>query len=313
MPSVYDRVLSLLIASPLFLAALAILLALNLGLIVLLVALLLACAALLVRLKSFEEGYLLVLVGLGAFLGLMCEFFAIKGDVGRMNTVFKFYLQVWMLWSIAGAIGFWRAFQALKVARPRWLFGAWTAVLVGLVLACSVYPVVGTLARVADRFDTSVGPTLDGTAYMQKAVYFDEGRELVLRRDLEAIKWIQENIEGSPVLLEGRSPLYRWGSRISVYTGLPTVLGWDWHQKQQRAGYSWMIDERAADVEEMYSGLSPERTLSLLRKYDVAYIYVGDLERAYYPAAGLEKFDEMVGDTLDLVYNRDGVKIYKVR
>jgi uncharacterized membrane protein len=114
-------------------------------------------------------------------------------------------------------------------------------------------------------------------------------------------------------VLEGNSPLYRWGSRVSIYTGLPTVIGWDWHQKQQRWGYQGQIEERLRDVRTLYTDTSVPRTVELLGKYQVRYVYVGDLERAYYPGPGLAKFDQMVGQQLDLVYDSAGVRIYRVR
>ncbi len=35
-------------------------------------------------------------------LTLMVELIVLRGDIGRMNTVFKFYLQVWTMFSISG-------------------------------------------------------------------------------------------------------------------------------------------------------------------------------------------------------------------
>jgi uncharacterized membrane protein len=119
------------------------------------------------------------------------------------------------------------------------------------------------------------------------------------------------------VIAEANVPLYRWGSRISIYTGLPTIIGWDHHQKQQRGDYvpgmPQVVDERVRDVRALYSEVNRAHTLQLLSKYDVTYVYVGDLERAFYPEDGLRKFDLMVGSDLDVVYDQDGVKIYRVR
>ena len=70
---------------------------------------------------------------------------------------------------------------------------------------------------------------------------------------------MQDNVAGTPVVLEGRTPVYRWGSRFSIYTGLPTILGWDVHEGQQRAGYTGMLQERMGDVERAYASTNPRR------------------------------------------------------
>ena len=54
------------------------------------------------------------------------------------------------------------------------------------------------------------------------------------------------------MIVEGVTDLYMWGSRISVNTGLPTVIGWDWHQKQQRSDYSKYIDMRNFELKNFY-------------------------------------------------------------
>ena len=74
------------------------------------------------------------------------------------------------------------------------------------------------------------------------------------------------------MVLEGRSPVYRWGSRFSIYTGLPTILGWDVHEGQQRTGYTGMLQERIGDVERAYSSTNPQDALDVLRKYQVRYV-----------------------------------------
>ncbi|MBI2941374.1 MAG: hypothetical protein HYY04_13145, partial [Chloroflexi bacterium] len=263
--------------------------------------------------RPAEETFLYGLFGTGLALGIVTELVAIEGDIGRMNTVFKFYLQVWTMWGIGSAVALVLIGRRLLAIRRPTVRRVWVGFLAALLAATFVYPLVATPARVADRFATNVPLTLDGTAYMQYATYVDNNRELRFRTDLAAIRWLQENVEGTPVILEANTPLYRWGSRISIYTGLPTVIGWDWHQKQQRAGYTQLVDERLRDVRTMYTDASSSNTLVLLRRYKVEYIYVGDVERAYYPAPGLAKFDQMVGQSLDLVYDVDGVRIYRVR
>ena len=261
--------------------------------------------------------FTLVLVAIGLALSAAVEIVAIKGDIGRMNTVFKFYLQVWMLWSVAAVAGLYFAWQRIRVRWSRGHRELWSAALALLVTAALVYPLIATRARVSDRFNNAIAPTLDGTAYMATAVFREQNpdtkqeREVRLGSDLPAMRWLQDNVAGTPVILEGWAPLYHWGARYSIYTGLPTVIGWDWHQKQQRWGYQTEIDRRLADVRTIYNDPGVERAASLLATYRVQYLIVGDLERAVYTAAGLAKFDRMVGQHLEVVYDEQGVKIYR--
>jgi uncharacterized membrane protein len=98
-----------------------------------------------------------------------------------------------------------------------------------------------------------------------------------------------------------------------VYTGLPTIIGWQWHQEQQRWGYRWAVGDRAKDVDRIYSTTSSSEALSLMRRYGVEYVYVGQLERLYYPGDGLDKFaDDGLDGRLDEVYRNDQVRIYHV-
>jgi uncharacterized membrane protein len=230
-----------------------------------------------------------------------------------MNTVFKFYLQVWLMWGIAAASGLAWMLPRLR----RWNLGrtVWLTTLAVLVLVAGLYPPLATSAKLRDRFDTSIGSGLDGWAYMEVADYYDpQGARYDLKWDLEAINWLLDNVVGSPVILEGHTPEYRWGARYSINTGLPTVLGWNWHQRQQRAAASdqevWM---RADDVATIYNTRILAETEELLRQYDVEYIIVGPLEQVYYRPEGLHKFQWMVDEgMLEAVFENDGVTIYKV-
>jgi uncharacterized membrane protein len=173
---------------------------------------------------------------------------------------------------------------------------------------------MGTGVRLADRFQPTP-LTLDGTAFMEGATYRDSEGAVETRWDLEAIQWLQANLDGSPVIVEGRTPLYRWGGRVSIHTGLPAVVGWDWHQKQQRCGVEPCpaVDARARDVDRIYSTTDPREAMRLLRKYGVAYLYVGETERLYYAEEGLDKLRGMeeAGD-LVAVYTKAEVTVYAV-
>ena len=218
------------------------------------------------------------------------DFVRVEGDIERMNSVFKFYMQVWVLLAIAAAYLTWRMagtlFQDPAVAARRVRL-AWLGGLAVLVLSAGVFTVLGTQDRLRDRFDVNAVPlSLDGLAYAEGATYFDRAGPIDLEADLEGIRWLRENVEGSPVVLEGNTPLYRWGGRVSIHTGLPSVIGWRWHQQQQRWGYRDQVDQRIRDVDRVYSTSDPSEAVDILSQYGVRYVYMGQVERLYYPETG---------------------------
>ncbi|MGH2545124.1 MAG: DUF2298 domain-containing protein, partial [Ardenticatenaceae bacterium] len=254
-----------------------------------------------------------IIVGLA--LAIAVEVVVLKGDVARMNTVFKFYLQVWVLWGIAAAVGAFRIAQQLPRWLPEWR-GLWRvgfAVLFGVTL---LYPIFATHAKINDRFDRSVGPTLDGAAFREKAIYHDRGQAMALKWDADAIHWIQENIPGSPTVAEMQTweRIYGWGSRFAMWTGNPTIIGWHWHQQQQRAAAQpEQIMQRVTDVQQnIYNTPDAELAYNTLLQYGAGYIVVGPLERAYSTPEGIAKFESNRGRHWDLVYENPEVKIYRL-
>ncbi|MPZ14269.1 MAG: hypothetical protein GEU73_07565 [Chloroflexi bacterium] len=260
-----------------------------------------------------EVLFALLLAGTALAVTAGVEVVTLKGDIGRMNTVFKFYLQAWLFFAIASGVIL--TLLARRAWGSRWLLTGWRrwvgiglAILIGSTL---LYPLLGTPAKLQYRI-VDQPPGLDGMAYMSQATYEDNGRDLMLPNDYQAIRWMLVNIQGTPVIVEGLSPLYHWRSRVANYTGLPTVLGWDWHERQQRGDFAVMVDERTRDVEQIFRSPSPSVVGPLLNRYQVEYIYVGGLERAFYPQEGLDKFEAMVGSSLDRVYQNTTVSIYRV-
>lgn len=245
------------------------------------------------------------------------EVVRLSDDVERMNTVFKFYVQAWWLMAIGAAFGAWLvldlAWRRLRRGVPRRRsvgVGAVSLAAVGLVFgAALLYPAGALAPRLADRFGQTAR-TPDGTAYMLQATYEDARGTYELAGDYRAVLWTREHIAGSPTILEGVTPLYRWGNRFSIYTGLPAVIGWDFHQTQQRRDYEHLIRERRASVNTFYNTSNTRQALRILQRYEVRYIFVGQLERAYYRRRGLAKIPLLPG--VRRVYGVDGVQIYEV-
>jgi YYY domain-containing protein len=233
--------------------------------------------------------YGLLLTVTGALLVLSVEFVYLRDNFGtRMNTVFKFYFQAWAMWGVVGAY-----VLARCLTGGRWWIAALGLLLIGAGL---VYPVLGIPARAREYGGE---PTLDGAAHLR-----DRHAE-----DLAAIDWLNENVEGTPVILEAPADRYRaydYEGRVSAFTGLPTLLGWAGHQHQWRGDYD-EPSRREPDIERLYASADAAETLTLLDRYGIRYVYVGPLERQRYPAAALGKFDQL----LDVVYSAGQVTIYR--
>jgi YYY domain-containing protein len=230
--------------------------------------------------------FVLLLLATAALLALSVEYVFLRDIfLTRMNTVFKFYFQAWVVWAIAGGYILTRLLRQRQVAVASI---ALFTIALGLL-----YPILAIPAR-ADEYGGV--PTLDGSAYL-----FDMQPD-----DFTAIAWLNENVEGDPVILEAPGGSYDYEGRVSAHTGLPTLLGWAAHELQWRGNYDEQA-RREPDIETLYASVEPEKVLTLLDKYGISYIYVGPLERSRYPAAGLAKFAGLT----DVVYEVGAVTIYQ--
>ena len=211
----------------------------------------------------------------------------------RMNTVFKYYLEMWLLLAAAGAVLVWQAWpRGSRIARRAY------AGLGAAVLAAGLFTsVTGLAGFLREPRATSRVPTLDGMAYLEA----DGGTEL------QAYRWLNREMAGIPVLLEAQGPSYQAYSRVSMNTGLPTVLGWDYHLFQQGRSRE-QLDARTADVRDIYETTDLARAERLLRQYHVDLVYVGPLERKTYRSAGLAKFAR--SSVLQPLFRNHDVTIY---
>ncbi len=228
----------------------------------------------------------------GLLLTLSVEFvYLVDVFQVRMNTIFKFYFQAWVLMALASAFAVYWLSRRRSWLRFTFWFSFWLLVVMGMV-----YPVLGNISR-AGGFKHP--PNLDGTAYLA-ASYPD---------DYAAVAWLNDNVEGTPIILEtpgsgGNSYVYE--GRVSALTGLPTLLGWGGHEAQWR-GESTIQDERDPDIKTIYNTLDQWTARALLEKYEVTYVYVGPLERRTFDPRGLAKFAYFMQE----VYQVGEVAIYK--
>jgi YYY domain-containing protein len=256
-------------------------------------------------------GFETVLIVAGAGLVAIVELVYVKEQAGplRMNTVFKTYMQVWVLWGTAAG--------AALPAFVRWAGGAdapslpgtrsrWLRATLAVAVVVATVPYAGL--ALSAHFDASTDPTLDATRFVERD-HPDEA---------PAIAYV-DGLSGRPTLLSapatGRYPgpngdypappgMYSWDSSPAAsLTGVPTVAGWG-HEIGYRGSAPYL--GRVRDVDDAYTG-SPERTVAVLDRYGVEYVWVGPAERARY---GSVTFAGVEG--LTPVFRNEAVTIYRV-
>lgn len=255
---------------------------------------------------------LLLLAGLG--LTMMVELINLSGDIGRMNTVFKFYLQAWTMFSVASVYLLADLFTISQGEKRLIDFSGWRIWFGLFGFSVLLFPIMASMDKIHDRMNDLTPITLDGMEYMKYSSYSENGFLMDLSQDYYAIRWIQENVSGTPVIAEANVPEYRWGNRFSIYTGLPSVVGWNWHQRQQRAinPGEWIF-KRVEDITDFYTTTDIRAARNFIDRYDVEYIIVGQLEKTVYHQEGLMKFEEFSGMLWDVVYEAADTRIYKVK
>ncbi len=231
---------------------------------------------------AVEKQVVLALIGVAITLTFFVEVVVVKATIDRMNTVFKFYMQVWDMLSLAAGAAFVWMLADFPAWQRTWR-RVWALLACILIASALLYPVFATPAKIKDRWVNEAPLSLDGMAFMPFAVRDELHSTFSLQEDYEAIRWMQDNVEGTPVILEANAPEYRWGSRFTIYTGLPGVIGWLNHQRQQRVeGPPGAVEARAADVLRFYLTQSIAEAQQVLERYNVRYVVLGRLERAYY-------------------------------
>ena len=275
---------------------------------------------------SLQDAFalLLVVLGLGILGGIELIYlrdFLDGGDWSRMNTVFKFGMPAWLLLGLASSVMLPRVWRAAS----RWAM-LWRLPAAAVLVAGLFFLPFGITARVADRFPNARPGfgTLDGTAYMTVGQYEwpDEKHTILLSYDDQAVHWLLDHVNGTPVVAEAPDgdysvdgtlvgyDYYRAGGlRVASLTGLPTFVGQ--HQDEQRPGDQ--VAERTALGQEFFETTEVGRTRELIATLHVDYIYVGALEKLLFAPASLAKFSGMAqSGQLDIVYENPGVTIYKV-
>jgi YYY domain-containing protein len=243
--------------------------------------------------------FVMLLLFTGFLLLMGLELFYIRDPHGirRMNTMFKFYYQVWVFMAIASAFGLywvasrWRPMALVgKLARA-----SWWVVCVVLIASSLLYPIAATISFIHHE---TYEPTLNGLAFLEKWE----------PSEYEAIEWLNREVDGAPVIVEASKDEGFEAFRISSRTGLPTILGSPGRERLWR-GSDILFRGRVEDIDRIYQNEDIGEVQKLLEKYGVTYVYVGAREREQYGGVVGERFAMF----MDVAFKNEGVTIFKVR
>ena len=191
-----------------------------------------------------------------------------ENGYARSNTMFKLTYQAFIMFGIVMSYAVIRLITWEKEIILK-ILGSVGLVLILMTCGYFGYSVSCWYGNVLDPDGYRC---LDATAYLEN----------VYPEDAPAIRWLNENVEENPVVLEANGYSYSDYCRVSAMTGLPTVLGWYVHEWLWRNDTE-DLNQKAADIEAIYTSSDTELVGELLEKYEVKYIFVGSCEREKYP------------------------------
>lgn len=185
-----------------------------------------------------------------------------------------------------------------ETGKPWFLRRVWLVLLALLMLTATALPVLGYYQQ-TNHYTNRVG--LDGEAW-----YAD-----TFPTEYPAMKWLRNYTANQPdkrgVVLEANGMNYSWGNRVSTYTGLPTIVGWPFHELQWRGNLPELeIWENWLDMGRIYETTDNAKAIELLKKHNVRYVFVGQAENGTrslfsdwrevkkYPPEGLAKFGQFM-------------------
>jgi YYY domain-containing protein len=227
----------------------------------------------------------IILLAIGWIIQTGVEIVTVRNDIGRQNTVFKFWYQSWLLLAVGAAVVIAASLpRRVAASRPRQMLTA-TSLVASVIAATAVvasatFWSLATPARVDDRISDD-GLSLDGEAYLLPGFEVEMYDELIIpAEDIPLIDWLRSSVHGVRVVAEAPGEDYRWSGRVTWMTGLTSPIGWQFHERQQRRAYESAIDRRVTDLRELYTTTEPLVMARILADHEVDYLVFGTVERA---------------------------------
>lgn len=215
-------------------------------------------------------------------------------DHYRANTMFKLTYQAFILFGIVMAYVIVRTICGLPKKKAGRAGRTAGCIFLGLLLLTSGYTGRAVSSWFGNIFKPGKRISTDASVFVSESFPSDFG----------AIQWLNQHVHDTSTILEAPGDSYSDFERVSVATGLPTVDGWYVHEWLWRGGHAGE-DKRLEDIQTIYTSTDADEIRRLIKKYDIHYIYIGNLERQKYPDLQ-DKVLQSIGET---VYS-DGVSTY---
>lgn len=207
----------------------------------------------------------------GLSLLFFCEFFSFVDAAGvdRMNTTYKLYFIAWILLSISLWIHVGLALeQNLQNIKPE-VFSQ--AIPIYIVFFLVITPVF----LISFSHPGLYTPTLDGSSGIESKRMPAELHAIQFLRTLPPGEVI---VEGVSTMAGDNDDLNKYFSRISTFTGIPTILGS--YSREILYRNQSELDIRVSDVSTLYS--NPQQTDRIMKKYGATLLFTGFLEYTAY-------------------------------
>jgi uncharacterized membrane protein len=238
--------------------------------------------------RGADDGaqFVLILGTLAIYLIFAAELFFVHDLFGnRMNTVFKFYYQAWIVLSVVAGYGaiVWQRHHSLLKGRMLLLSRTALGLLAVVVISSIYFPVA---AAVSKTTASGLGPELNSLSFLERS----DSDELNVISDINAVATKDD------VLVEAVGGSYTDFARISEASGVPAVIGWVFHETQWH-GSDELFADRENDVRDIYTTEDSAELKRLTSKYGLTMVVVGPRERSTYGNIDLAMFDTL-GDRI---------------
>ncbi len=249
--------------------------------------------------------FIILIIFLSSLLLIFPEFFYMKDIYPahyRANTMFKLGYQAFIMLGLASAYIVFRLKLQLLRHKPKLSYIFYRSLFILLFALVAIYPYFAINSYY-------------GSLQVYHGLYGLKWMSTQYPDDLSAIEWLRKNINctsldscnNQPVIVEANGDSYTDYARVSANTGLPTIVGWPVHEWLWRGSYD-EAGKRIPEVAVIYESKDVNQTKEILKKYQVEYIFLGNLEREKYKNINEEKLEQLG----KVIFESGSTKIYRV-